>query len=141
MARVLFLTALLTLSGCIANAATVGVAPHESDPSGYAKVSFLDEVDRAFAGRLFSEHLNGRKSMVPEIWQIYFVLVIAWMIVRELPGPRRYAALAARARSWMRWIMARNPFDLCADRWSFRPRRASSAGASTRKTSETESPL
>lgn len=73
-------------------------------------------------------------------------VVVSLVTAAALPRSHRvrrarpYVALAARAMSWIRWIMARNPLDRCADRLSFNPRRANSAIGSTSSTFDTDKP-
>jgi len=58
--------------------------------------------------------------------------------------PRRRTPYAARAVAavWrILWIIARKPFDRCAERWASRPRRLNSAPASIPSTSSTVNPL
>jgi|GEM_PF-2322535 len=61
--------------------------------------------------------------------------------LRHGPNVRDYRSLLAFiARSRTRWIIARNPLERWADRWSLRPSRPSSLAASTFNTSETAKP-
>lgn len=72
--------------------------------------------------------------------QAQVIIAASLALVCFLPRNRRRRHQASRAAveiSRIRCTMARNPFDRWADRWSFRPSRASSPGASISSTSET----
>lgn len=89
---------------------------------------------------------NGNPSPLPRALDLLLqgFLLLAGLIVclRHRAVSRPYAPLAALLASARTLsIIARNPFERWADRWSFRPKRPSSAAASTLRTSDTVNPL
>lgn len=83
-------------------------------------------------------------SMPPAIallFQMFLLMGGLLLVLTKSQITTPYAPLAAAlARSRILWIMARRPFERWADKWSFRPSRASSPPASTFKTSQTVKP-
>ena len=85
-------------------------------------------------------------SPLPRAVDLLFqaVLLLAGLIfcLRCRAVSKPYAPLAALlASSRTLSIIARKPFERWADKWSFSPRRPSSAAASTLRTSDTVKPL
>lgn len=77
-------------------------------------------------------------SLLFQVLLLVFGLVFCLSISFANRPYRPLAALLARSRTL--WIIARNPLDRWAERWSFRPSRPSSTLASTFITSDTVKP-
>ena len=91
--------------------------------SGSVAIWDREAAESAFVS-LLDAHYSSYKDLVPDpqpdmtAHAVYLAIILAYaaILTRRLPRSRAYAARAARAMSRTRAIIARNPFERCADK-------------------------